>query len=146
MAIVFIVLNAFLICFLVSLNVVSNGSIDGVWVVPLAPAVMTMRRLTFQPRATIESSNGWYLLVLFVMVSCGNLSLQYVNSMYWIAMLSFGCCGGVPWCGRPITHSKSGLNLALHWHRRVSQVQGRSQLGTVLSGGALRCFPAFISV
>lgn len=80
---------------------------------PLAPEVMTMRGLTFQPRAAIESSNGWYLLVLFVMVSCGNLSLQYVNSTYWMAMLSLGCCGGVPRCGRPITHSKSGLNLVL---------------------------------
>ena len=107
---------------------------------------MTMSGLTFQPRAVIESSNGWYLLVLFVMVSCGNLSLEYVNSIYWMTMLSFGCSGGVPWCGRPITLSKSGLNLALQWHLLVSQVQGTSQLGIVLSGGALRCLLAFISV
>ena len=91
---------------------------------PLAPEVMTIRGLTFHPHPVIEFSNGWYLLVLFVVVSCGYLSLQYVNSTYWMAMLSFGCYGGVPWCGRPIMNSKSGLNRALHWHLRVSQVQG----------------------
>jgi len=61
---------------------VSKGSNDGVWVVPLAPAVTTRRGLTFQPHADIESRSDWYLLVLFVMASCGNRSLQYVNSMY----------------------------------------------------------------
>jgi len=63
-----------------------------------------------------------------------------------MVMLSLGSGGGVSWCGRPMTQSKSGLNLALQWHLRVRQVHGRSQCGTVLSGGVLRICPAFISV
>jgi hypothetical protein len=43
-----------------------------------------------------------------------------------------------------VTHNKSGLKRALQWHLGVVQVQGKSQVGTVLSGGKSLCIPAFI--
>ena len=47
------------------------------------------------------------------MVSCENLSLQYVNSINWILRLSSGIVGGFAWYGSPLTHMISNLNLAL---------------------------------
>jgi hypothetical protein len=49
MAIVFISLNACFVGFSGILNVCSSCSIDGVCVVPLAPAVMTISGSVFQP-------------------------------------------------------------------------------------------------
>ena len=48
-----------------------------------------------------------------IIVSCGILSLQYVNSMYFIVRFSFGSIGGGDWYGSPFTHKNSGLNLAM---------------------------------
>jgi hypothetical protein len=47
--------------------------------------------------------------------------------------------------GMPCTHSRSGRRRALHWHLCVEQTHGRSQDGTVLSGGWLLKYPTFIS-
>ena len=49
MAFVLIVSNVFLIVFSFNLNVEINCSIDGVCVVPRAPAVMTMSGFVFHP-------------------------------------------------------------------------------------------------
>ena len=46
------------------LNLSSSTFIDGICVVALAPAVMTIRGSTFHPLVTILSINGIYLLVL----------------------------------------------------------------------------------
>ena len=48
---------------------------------PLAPAVMTMSGSTFHPKFIMLFRRGWYFWVLFAIVSCGNMSLQYVNSI-----------------------------------------------------------------
>jgi hypothetical protein len=50
-------------------------------VAALAPAVMTMNGLIFQPRATMFSISGLYLLALVSSVVGENILLQYVNSM-----------------------------------------------------------------
>jgi hypothetical protein len=55
--------------------------IGGMCVAALAPAVMTISGSIFQPRATMLSISGWYLLVLASSVAGENLSLQYVNSI-----------------------------------------------------------------
>jgi hypothetical protein len=56
-------------------NVVVICCIDGVWVVPLAPAVITMSGSTVHPRSLMSSISGWYFWVLLLIVSWGNLSL-----------------------------------------------------------------------
>ena len=77
-----------------SLNVVSRSFIDGACVVPLAPAVMTMSGSTFYPKLVMLFKSGWYFCILFSIVSCGKLSLQYVNSINCIVRLSDGFDGG----------------------------------------------------
>ena len=47
------------------------------------------------------------------MVSCGKLSLQYVNSINWIVRLYDGLDGGSLLYGCLLTHRISGLNQAL---------------------------------
>ena len=76
MAMVLISLNVCLIVVFGSLIFVSRISIEGVCVVPLTPAVMTMSGSTFQPRSMMSFIKGWYFCVLFRIVFCGNLSLQ----------------------------------------------------------------------
>ena len=76
MTMVLIALNVFLMAASEILKFVSKSLIDGVWVVPLAPAVMTMSGSTFHPNSAILLIKGWYLWILLVIVSCGNLSLQ----------------------------------------------------------------------
>jgi hypothetical protein len=44
-------------------------------VVPLAPAVIIIIGATFQPNAWISFMRGWYLVVLALTLSAGNLSL-----------------------------------------------------------------------
>jgi hypothetical protein len=63
------------------LNLSSNSFIDGMCVVALAPAIMTISGSIFQPRVAILSISGWYLLVLASSVVGENLSLQFVNSI-----------------------------------------------------------------
>ena len=72
-----------------------------------------------------------------LIVSFGNLSFVYVNSINYTVRLSIGCGGGVLWCGSPSMHMRYGLNRALQWHRCCSHVHGRSHVGTVFSCGLL---------
>ena len=67
---------------------------NGLYVVLLAPAVITIRSGAFQPLFHISSSNGAYFLVFFSIFLCENLSLVYVNSMNCIMMCGTGCIGG----------------------------------------------------
>ena len=76
MAMVLISLNVCLMLVSGILKFVSRILIEGVWVVPLAPAVMTMSGSTFHPNSIMSFIKGWYFWTLFVIVSCGNLSLQ----------------------------------------------------------------------
>ena len=110
---VLISLNVCLMLVFGILNFVSRVFIDSMCVVPLAPAIMTMSGSTFHPKFLMLSRRGWYLWILISIVSCGNLSLQYVNSMYWIVRSSDGFDGGSLLCGYPLMQRISGLNLAL---------------------------------
>jgi hypothetical protein len=76
MAMILISLNVCLMVVFGSLRFVSRSSIEGVCVVPLTPAVMTMSGSTFQPKFIMSFIKGWYFCILFTIVSCGNLSLQ----------------------------------------------------------------------
>jgi hypothetical protein len=60
MALVFIVLNVCLTAVSDSLNVCSSCVIDGVCVVPLAPAVMTMSGFITHPCCVMSLISGWY--------------------------------------------------------------------------------------
>ena len=68
---------------------------DGICVVALAPAVMTIRGSIFHPLAVMLSISGLYLLVLASSVSGENLSLQYVNSINCMVRLGFIFVGGI---------------------------------------------------
>jgi hypothetical protein len=94
MAMVLISLNVCLIVVIGILKLVSRSVIEGMCVVPLAPAVMTMSGSTFHPKFLISFIRGWYFWILFVIVSCRNLSLQYINSTTCIVRLSDGFDGG----------------------------------------------------
>jgi hypothetical protein len=144
MALVFIILNVCLTAVFESLNVCSSCIIDGVCVVPLAPAVMTMSGSIFHPCCVMSLISGWYFRILLLIVSCENLSFVYVNSINCTVRLSVGCVGGVFRCGSPLMHSRSGLNLALQWHLFWLHVHDRSQVGTVFSCGLLLKVPAFM--
>ena len=76
MAMVLISLNVCLMVVFGILSFVSSSSIEGVCVVPLTPAVMTMSGSTNQPKFMMLFIRGWYFWILFTIVSCGNLSLQ----------------------------------------------------------------------
>ena len=95
MAIVFMFLKVFLMVGKGILKLSTSSFIDGMCVVALAPAVMTIRGSTFHPLAVILAINGLYLLVLASNVSGENLSLQYVNSMNCMVRLGFISCRGV---------------------------------------------------
>ena len=78
------VLMSMKVCFKVSfgiLNFSSNILIEGVCVVALAPAVMTISGSTFHPLLVMLSISGRYFSIFRVMASDENLSLQYVNSI-----------------------------------------------------------------
>ena len=71
------------VCLVVSFGILNFSSkvfIEGMCVVALAPAVMTISGSTFHPLLVLSVS-GWYFSILRVMVSDENLSLQYVNSI-----------------------------------------------------------------
>ena len=93
-AIVLMSLKVFLMVGIGILNLSSSDSIDGICVVALAPAVITIRGSTFHPLAAILSINGLYLLVFASCVSGENLSLQYVNSMNCMVRLGSMFMGG----------------------------------------------------
>ena len=75
----------------------------------LAPTVITISGSTFHTLLIILPM----IYIFMIIVSCGILSLQYVNSMYFIVRFSFGSIGGGDWYGSPFTHKNSGLNLAM---------------------------------
>ena len=95
------------------LNLFSRAFIDGVCVVALAPAVITIRGSTFHPLAAILSISGLYLLFFASIVSGENLSLQYVNSMNCMVRLGSMLVGGAFWYCNPLTKRMSGRNLEL---------------------------------
>ena len=109
--------NVFLTVFSGIWNVVVICFIDGVWVVPLAPAVITMSGSTIHPRSLMSSISGWYFWILLFIVSWENLSLVYVNSINCTVRLSVGDGGGLFWCGSPLMQSRPGFSLALQWHQ-----------------------------
>ncbi|KAG0565947.1 hypothetical protein KC19_7G025900 [Ceratodon purpureus] len=113
MAIVFMFLKVFLMVSHGILKLSASSFIEGMCVVALAPAVMTMRGSTFHPLAVRLAISGLYLLVLATNVSGENLSLQYVNSMNCMVRLGFISVGGSLWYGKPLTQRMSGLNLEL---------------------------------
>ena len=88
MAIVFISLNVCFTKFLGSLKVCYSCFIDGVCVVPLAPAVMIISGSIFHPCWVMSLISGWYFWILLLIVSSGNLSFVYVNSINCIMRLS----------------------------------------------------------
>ena len=146
MAMVFIALN---VCFIEdsrSLNFVSSCFIEGMCVVPLAPAVMTMRGSTFHPCCMMLLISGWYFRSFLSIVSGENMSFVYVNSINCIVRLLSGFRGGGLWYGRPLMQSISGLNLALQWHLCWLHVHINSHGGTVFSCGLLLNVPAFMRV
>ena len=132
---VLISLNVCLMVVSSNLKCVSRSFIEGLCVVPLALAVMTMSGSTFHPKFVMLSRRGWYFWVLFVIASCGNMSLQYVNSINWNVRLSDELDGGSLLCGCPLTHRIYGLNMALKWHLCSSHVHANSHGGTVFSWG-----------
>ena len=146
MAIVFMFLKVFLMVVIGILKLSTSSFIDGMCVVALAPAVMTIRGSTFHPLATILAINGLYLLVLASSVYGENLSLQYVNSINCMVRLGSIPVGGSFWYGKPLTHRMSGLNLELQWHLCAPHVHGSNQLGTVFSGGLSLKVPAFMRI
>ena len=62
-AIMLICLNVFLIFVMGIVNVDSSFFIDGICVVPLAPATSTISGATFQPFAMMLSMSGWYFII-----------------------------------------------------------------------------------
>ena len=104
-AIMLICLNVFLIFVIGSVNVVSNFFIDGICVVPLAPAASTMSGATFQPFVMMLFMSGWYFMIFLSRVSVANLSLQYVNSMNCMVISGVGVSGGGGLYGWPMMHS-----------------------------------------
>ena len=115
-AIMLICLNVFFIFVIGSLSVVSSFFIDGMCVVPLAPASNTMSGATFQPFAMMLSMSGWCFVIFLSRVSAANLSLQYVNFTNCMVISGVGVSGGGRLYGWPMMHIMSGLSLALHWH------------------------------
>ena len=115
-AIVLIFLKVFLMIGIGILKCVLSDSIDGMCVVALAPAVMTMRGSTFHPLATIFAISCPYLLFFASSVSGENLSLQYVNAINCMVKLGSMSVGGSFWYGKPLMQRMSGLNLELQWH------------------------------
>ena len=67
-AIILICLNVFLIFVIGSVNVDSKFFIDGIYVVPLAPASSTMSRATFQPIVMMLFMSGWCIVIFLLKV------------------------------------------------------------------------------
>ena len=67
---------------------------DGLCVVLLTLAVITIRLEVFQPLFCISSSSKAYFSLFSINFSCENVSLVYVNSVNCIMMCSACCIGG----------------------------------------------------
>jgi hypothetical protein len=113
-AIMLICLNVFLIFMIRSVSVVPSFFIDGICVVPLAPAISTMGGATFQPFVMMLFMSGSYFMIFLSRFSVANLSLQYVNSMNCMVISGVEVYKGRGWLyGWPMMHSMSGLSLVL---------------------------------
>ena len=66
--------------------------------------------------------------------------------MNCIVRLLSGPIGRFAWYGNPLTHKRSGLNLALQWHLWFLHVQVNNHGGIVFSSGLLLKIPAFIRI
>ncbi len=93
-AMVLIFLKVFLMEVMGILRLSSSFVIDGMWVVALAPAVMTIIGSIFHPLEAILSISGLYLLFFASIASRENLSLQYVNSINCMVRLGSILVGG----------------------------------------------------
>ena len=69
---------------------VSILSIEGMYVVALAPIVTTISGSTFQPLLVTLSISGLYFYIFWIIVSYDILLLHVVNSMNCIVRLSLG--------------------------------------------------------
>ena len=67
---------------------------DGLCIVLLARAVITIRSKVFEPLFHISLRNGAYFSVFSNIFLYENPSLVYVNSMNCIMMYGAGCIGG----------------------------------------------------
>ena len=112
-----------------------SRSMECSWIVPLTPAVMVIRGLTFHPLFCIVLINGSYLVCLCVRASCGDLSWQYVNLINWIVWLREGSIGVCVWLGAPVMHIVSGLSLAWHWRFLCEHVHARIHSSIAWSSG-----------
>jgi len=93
-AMVLMFLKVFIMVSIGILKLVSSNFIDGMCVVALAPAVITIRSSTFHPLAAILAISGLYLLVFVSIASGENLSLQYVNLINCMVRLGSMSTGG----------------------------------------------------
>ena len=78
------VLISMKVCLIVSFGILNFSSkifIEGMCVVALVPAMITISGSIFHPLLVMLSISSWYFSILRVMVSDENLSLQYVNSI-----------------------------------------------------------------
>ena len=102
MAMVLMAMNVFLICSREILKLSSRLVIEGLKVVALAPATITIRGSIFHPSVLMSLISGWYFSILMSMASCENLSLPYLNSINWIVRLGSMWFGGGALYGRPL--------------------------------------------
>ena len=102
-------------------------------IAPRAPAVATNKGATIHPRFAMSLMRGSYFVCLFVILSGGNLSWQYVNSTNCIMLDGCGSVGCGASCGWFSTSSMSGRSFALHWHCCVEHVHGSSHGRNVFS-------------
>ena len=113
MAIVLIAVNVFLIFLMEILRLSSRLVIEGIKVVALALAAITMRESIFHPSVLMSLISGWYFSILILMAPCENLSLPYLNSINWIVRWGSMWFGRGASYGRPLTQRMSGLRRAL---------------------------------
>ena len=90
-AIMLIYLNVLLIFMIRSLSIAYGFFIDGMCVVPLAPATNTMSGATFHPLVMMLLMSNWCFMVFLLRVSTTHFSLQY--EYYINCMLSAGAGG-----------------------------------------------------
>jgi hypothetical protein len=74
----------------------------------------------------MSSNRGAYLASFSAILSGGNRSLHYVNSINCIVISGVELCGGFLSCGLFIASSISGFSLALYWHGLFGHVHGSS--------------------
>jgi hypothetical protein len=91
MAIMFMFLRVCLMVEMGSLKVAWSELMEGMWIVARAPTMMIIIGAIVQPRARMLFRSESYLVVFEETLSRENLSLQYVNSIYWMITSGEGC-------------------------------------------------------